>query len=89
MIKATGWPTGWTCAAELWNDGVFCNCNCGVYDPDCALPSSILANCEGHICESTDVGCGCSANAECQAAGPVGKFFFFFFFFRFFNKHKK
>ena len=33
----------WTCSFDKYNDGRFCDCNCGVFDPDCNnfdLPTS-------------------------------------------------
>ena len=27
------------CEPDWYNDGEYCDCNCGVYDPDCGLPS--------------------------------------------------
>lgn len=26
---------GWTCSGDLYNDGVACDCECGIWDPDC------------------------------------------------------
>jgi len=34
---AQGVPSGWECAEDQYNDGFFCDCECGVYDPDCAV----------------------------------------------------
>merc|ERR1712164_8436 len=28
---------GWTCNSTMYADGSFCDCNCGVWDPDCDL----------------------------------------------------
>lgn len=29
------WPSAWKCAAEQFNDGLICDCGCGMFDPDC------------------------------------------------------
>jgi hypothetical protein len=29
------WPSAWQCPIEQFNDGIYCNCNCGIFDPDC------------------------------------------------------
>jgi hypothetical protein len=29
------WPSAWKCAASWFNDGLFCDCGCGMFDPDC------------------------------------------------------
>lgn len=29
------WPSGWRCPGEFFNDGVYCDTNCGIFDPDC------------------------------------------------------
>ena len=32
-------PSEWTCDNSWFNDGIYCDCNCGIYDPDCGDPS--------------------------------------------------
>ncbi|GMH50046.1 hypothetical protein TrLO_g5075 [Triparma laevis f. longispina] len=32
-------PSEWTCELSWFNDGEFCDCGCGIYDPDCGDPS--------------------------------------------------
>lgn len=58
-------PTDWnllTCTARSYNEsittsGTICNCNCGVYDPDCDLQASKVLGCKGcQIC-GTDGNC--------------------------------
>merc|ERR1711977_278723 len=34
---AQGVPSGWECDEDQYNDGSFCDCHCGVYDPDCDI----------------------------------------------------
>eukprot|EP01051_Picozoa_sp_SAG22_P002724 SAG22_NODE_124_length_18884_cov_34.149367_9_plen_818_part_00 len=29
------WPHAWTCQANCYNDGAWCDTNCGMFDPDC------------------------------------------------------
>ncbi|MFT6397118.1 MAG: hypothetical protein ACJAYU_001864 [Bradymonadia bacterium] len=38
----------WTCDSELYNNGVSCECECGAFDPDCAV---------GGECSPFDPGC--------------------------------
>ena len=39
-VVLTGSTTSpWKCDTDWYNDGQYCDCNCGVYDPDCGLPS--------------------------------------------------
>lgn len=57
-------PEGWTCDAPSYNAGgpmPACNCNCGVYDPDCDAIDSYVKGC--------DKGQTCSAAGKCE--GPV------------------
>jgi hypothetical protein len=45
-------PAGWTCDAGYYdmNDG--CDCNCGIYDPDCDDASQALYGCgDGETCD--------------------------------------
>merc|ERR1712146_602470 len=41
------WPTApeWTCEAYFYDANDGCDCNCGMYDPDCDLVESDLFNC--------------------------------------------
>ena len=36
----------WTCPTLWYDDGYYCDCNCGIYDPDCDLDDSIDWGCE-------------------------------------------
>jgi hypothetical protein len=29
------WPSSWKCPADYFNDGLYCDCGCGMFDPDC------------------------------------------------------
>jgi MYXO-CTERM domain-containing protein len=66
-------PTGtWNCPDEHFGSGDGCDCECGVWDPDCAEPSAMLFNCEhGLVCgmdgrcgpdmrPTGDAGCACT-----------------------------
>jgi hypothetical protein len=58
---------GWICDPQWYDDGIFCDCGCGIVDPDCA--SSEAAACE--FCDGG--GCIDALNtAECQAAVAPG-----------------
>lgn len=49
-------PTGWVCDVSVYGAGDECDCNCGIYDPDCDK-STVVRNCNG-----TDV---CAADGTC------------------------
>jgi len=34
-VPRLGLPAGWDCAVEMYGDGEVCDCNCGIWDPDC------------------------------------------------------
>jgi hypothetical protein len=36
---------GWTCDPCFYNDSLSCNCNCGLYDPDCDDPHLRVEGC--------------------------------------------
>jgi len=44
-----GKPTGWTCTEAQFNSGGDCNCNCGIYDPDCDNAAATLVGCTGNM----------------------------------------
>lgn len=50
----SGAVPGWTCSSSLYHSGgdiPACNCNCGVYDPDCDDPFSFVKGCgKGQTC---------------------------------------
>jgi len=35
-------PTGWLCAVPKYSDGNVCDCDCGIWDPDCDLVTERL-----------------------------------------------
>lgn len=38
-------PSAWACPPSYYNATDGCDCNCGVLDPDCAVPNQELFNC--------------------------------------------
>lgn len=52
----------WTCLAQWYSDGEFCDCGCGVYDPDCTDQNATW-------CEYCDPG-SCSG-MECDTIDPT------------------
>eukprot|EP00727_Mastigamoeba_balamuthi_P006322 m51a1_g231 putative type iii restriction res subunit (1635) ;mRNA; f:106029-114610 len=55
-------PVGWTCSDSNYNDRIVCDCNCGVYDPDCDMKLPVDSCSEGQVCgydaHCTWSGCG-------------------------------
>ncbi|CAJ1370768.1 unnamed protein product [Effrenium voratum] len=47
-------PTSqWICHARLYNDGRYCDCRCGMPDPDCFFPNLPVRNCgSGEACST-------------------------------------
>ena len=39
------YPAGWTCRGDAYEDGVTCDCACGVADPDCSDPTHPVVGC--------------------------------------------
>jgi hypothetical protein len=44
-------PDNWRCSADLYADGSDCQCNCGVYDPDCADGRAAVDCAASTLCE--------------------------------------
>ncbi|MBK8259262.1 MAG: DNRLRE domain-containing protein [Polyangiaceae bacterium] len=53
-------PAGWTCAADGYDAGDVCNCDCGAPDPDCDIPYNWVVGCP-------DWTYTCDENGQCQA----------------------
>src|SRR5690606_21616162 len=52
----------WTCDPDFYDDGQFCDCGCGIQDPDCAdSTASSCAFCETGSC-GTDGASSCLTN---------------------------
>jgi hypothetical protein len=43
----TSTPPGWTCPADYFADGSYCDCDCGAYDLDCKDPNTSPGHCNG------------------------------------------
>jgi len=50
-------PTNWTCIPTYYNASDGCDCNCGIYDPDCDVPDAKM------------FGCGNGTNPYCNDQG--------------------
>ena len=49
-------PDGWTCPAAHYNTQDGCDCDCGLYDPDCDIVDATLYGCDiGHYCDAEGV----------------------------------
>lgn len=59
-------PSNWTChPAEYGTNDGWCNCRCGVWDPDCDENTSLVAHCnEGATCEKTSDGYGVCSDED-------------------------
>ena len=53
-------PTDWTCYPSYYGDGEYCDCECGVPDPDCDLADAQVFGC--------DAGQTCDAEGHCAGA---------------------
>lgn len=52
--QGSGGPNGWTCDLSYYAAGDDCDCNCGIFDPDCDDPNLAVVNCqEGQICNAS------------------------------------
>ena len=48
---------GWTCPWPWYNDGDYCDCACGMWDPDCDTATNPMTGCaKGQTCEKTEAG---------------------------------
>jgi hypothetical protein len=54
----SGLPSGWSCPASYYGDGI-CDCGCGIPDPDCMAMGCTAPNC-----------CSCGACAGCAYCWP-------------------
>jgi hypothetical protein len=51
----------WTCDPEYFDDGVYCDCECGTFDPDCEGSTGEVYGC--------DPGQTCDAEGHCAGTG--------------------
>lgn len=66
------YPVGWTCRGDTYEDGVTCDCNCGVRDSDCYDPSRPIAGCAATESCLPDGSCApIPANDTCASALPL------------------
>jgi hypothetical protein len=64
----------WTCDELRYDDGLQCDCNCGVPDPDCKNDAFVIAGCStGEICSAAGV-CEplCTPSCDGKACGNNG-----------------
>ena len=63
---------GWTCDAKLYRDGNTCDCNCGIFDPDCINYANECPSdnplCERELDPLPVV--GCQADERCVPISP-------------------
>lgn len=59
-------PAGWSCDANRYDDGMVCDCTCGLRDPDCDDPAAVRLDCPS--------GYTCTAEGSCVIGDedPVG-----------------
>ena len=57
-------PAAWTCNDGFFGDGTYCDCGCGVLDPDCM--DATKASCD--FCDDTD---SCDTVACDDAASKI------------------
>jgi V8-like Glu-specific endopeptidase len=70
-------PAAWTCDPAYYGTLDGCDCNCGAYDPDCALGQEVLGCDAGQICNEQGLCEGgfdelCSDCASSRGDGRVG-----------------
>jgi hypothetical protein len=69
-------PEAWSCSADKYADGTFCDCNCGALDPDCRLDGDVESNCpldeictRTAVCEKAEYDCKPSVTIEPDDGG--------------------
>ncbi len=85
QFECEGLPTAWTCDANAFDDGTTCNCDCGVYDPDCEIANAPVTGCtsgttcnldygtcipDGWTCEPAYYGATDGCDCACGAVDP-------------------
>jgi hypothetical protein len=60
-------PDGWTCAPFQYDTGGPCDCECGVYDPDCDAGGTVFGCAPGQGCTAEGT-CGVPATWTCDDA---------------------
>ena len=62
------YPKFWTCPPEYYNDGRFCDCACGTFDPDCFMENASLRGCPDDGANYTCVRFNHTTTSACQKA---------------------
>lgn len=62
------YPKYWTCKPEYYNDGHYCDCACGTFDPDCVLVDAVLRGCPDDGASYTCVRVNQTAVSACERA---------------------
>lgn len=64
-------PEGWTCEPSYYGDRLGCDCDCGVWDVDCADPRELVLRCpRGNACDAA--GDCVSPEADPEPLGAAG-----------------
>ena len=66
--NSCAYPKFWTCPPEDYNDGHFCDCACGTFDPDCLVESAVLRGCPDDGTNYTCVRFNHTTTSACQKA---------------------
>jgi len=66
--ECEGLPTAWTCDANAFEDGTTCDCDCGVLDPDCAIPNAPVTGCTSGTTCNLDYGTCIPDTWTCEPA---------------------
>jgi hypothetical protein len=61
------------CNAAYWDHHDGCDCNCGAYDPDCAITGQQLLGCTGLSSPTCDMTGHCTGGGACNAT-PTGPY---------------
>jgi hypothetical protein len=65
-------PRAWTCGDDTFDDGAVCDCECGAYDPDCAIQNAPVDGCGASDQVCVNATCRpAAANATCATATPL------------------
>ncbi|MCB9736878.1 MAG: hypothetical protein H6745_30220 [Deltaproteobacteria bacterium] len=67
-------PAAWTCPPLAYDDGITCDCGCGIPDPDCADLALTVIGCPGSDrCTGDSATCAaCVAACDGRVCGPDG-----------------
>eukprot|EP00727_Mastigamoeba_balamuthi_P010322 m51a1_g5912 hypothetical protein (620) ;mRNA; f:16676-31840 len=71
-------PAGWTCPSSSYKDGAVCDCECGLWDPDCSTSGAGPLGCELRSFGSGDgcqCGCGGLLDPDCRESTEAGAWY--------------